>query len=183
MPVIMSPYAVSSVPGSTAYANTLFDTVCAPAFVTTDAELVPAVLTRKSPVPTVRIPDVWVATQFPLAKSITAPEARKRSENDSAAVPSAALSLLVGAMSVMKRGEVCIATTVPEPVRVYSPNTPALSYRMQVVVPLFITVVPTVRLLGPAEPVAPVGPVLPVAPVAPVGPVGPSGPVAPVAPV
>ncbi len=37
-------------------------------------------------------------------------------------------SLAIGVVrSVTKLGEVCIATTVPEPVSVYSPSTPALS--------------------------------------------------------
>src|SRR5216684_2792324 len=47
---------------------------------------------------------------------------------------------------VINEGFVCITATVPVPVNVYSPNTPALSYNMRVVVPLVIAVVPTTKL-------------------------------------
>ena len=55
---------------------------------------------------------------------------------------------------VVKAGEVCMATTVPVPVSVYSPTTPALSYRILVVVPLVMVVVPT--LIGEKAYKAPV---------------------------
>ena len=70
--------------------------VWVPPTVTTLAVLVPAVVTRRSPVPTVRIPVVCVATQSVLAKCSVPPEARKRSAHPSEEVPRAATSLVVG---------------------------------------------------------------------------------------
>ena len=51
-------------------------------------------------------------------------------------------------ISVTNVGDVCIAATVPVPVSVYSPTTPALSYRMRVDVPEVIVVVPIIRAPG-----------------------------------
>lgn len=48
----------------------LLVSVCVPPTVTTDAEFVPAVVTRKSPVDAVMIPVEWVSTASPLPKSI-----------------------------------------------------------------------------------------------------------------
>ena len=51
--------------------------------------------------------------------------------------------LAVPRTGVVSDGEFCIATTVPLPVRVYSPKTPALSYKILVVVPPVIVEEPT----------------------------------------
>src|ERR1043166_6886288 len=52
-------------------------------------------------------------------------------------------------VGVTKVGEVVIAT-LPEPLTVYSPSVPALSYSTLVVVPLAMALVPTVRLAAGA---------------------------------
>lgn len=69
--------------------------------VTTDALLVQAVETLKSPVETVSIQDECVTTEFPLEKFNTAPLAKNKSENCNAVVPNAAQSLLVGVSPVV----------------------------------------------------------------------------------
>ncbi len=63
---------------------------------------------------------------------MTPPDAKKRSEKAVPDAPSAPESLDVArtegvVMEVTNVGAVAIATTVPDPVRVYSPSTPALS--------------------------------------------------------
>ncbi len=83
---------------------------------------------------------------------------------------------------VTNTGDVDNGTTVPLPVVVYSPTTPALSYNTLVDVPEVIVVVPIVIVLGPVAPVAPAEPVGPVAPFEPFDPAAPVGPVAPVGP-
>lgn len=70
--------------------------VCVPPTVTTLAVFVPAVVTLRSQVETVTIPVLCVNTASPLAKFITAPDARNRSENDNVVVPSAAPSFDIG---------------------------------------------------------------------------------------
>lgn len=70
--------------------------VCVPPTVTTLAILVPAVVTRKSPVETVKMPDEWVRTVFPLEKLRTAPEARNRSAQETVEDPNADPSFVAG---------------------------------------------------------------------------------------
>jgi hypothetical protein len=55
--------------------------VCAPPTVTTDAVLAPAFVTRRSPVPMVRMPEECVRTTLLLSKLIVVPVSRKRPEN------------------------------------------------------------------------------------------------------
>ena len=67
----------------------LLVSVCVPPTVTTDAALVPAVVTRRSPPPlpaTVRTPALWVSVASPAFQLMTPAEARNRFEN---AVPDA----------------------------------------------------------------------------------------------
>jgi hypothetical protein len=62
--------------------------VWVPPTVTTEVLLVPAVVTRRSPVPTVRTPVEWVATQSPFSILSTKPVLPKRFCQPSAVVPS-----------------------------------------------------------------------------------------------
>ena len=78
--VIESPVAVAAPSDGaviTGLVNVLLVRVCVPPTVTAEAELVPAVVTRRSPVPIVKIPLVCVSTRFPVSTLLTAPAARR----------------------------------------------------------------------------------------------------------
>jgi len=91
----------------------LLVSVCVPPTVTTEAVFVPAVVTRKSPVPTVRIPAEWVATQSVLAKCRVPPEARYKSDQPSAVVPRVAVSFVAGLAEVVKVEAPATARVLP----------------------------------------------------------------------
>jgi hypothetical protein len=85
--------------------------VCVPPTVTTDAEFVPAVVTRRSPVDIVSIPEECVKTAFPLSKLMTAPVSKKRSSQATvpeprSAPPSEDGSKLVPTVAVLRTGDV-----------------------------------------------------------------------------
>jgi hypothetical protein len=111
--------------------------VCVPPTVTTDAALVPAVVTRRSPVDIVRIPDEWVRIALPFPKLTKAPVAKNRSENEVAAAPSAALSFAVGSklvptVAVLRIGEVSVllvSVCVPPTVTTDAALVPAVVTR------------------------------------------------------
>jgi hypothetical protein len=64
-------------------------------------------------------------------------------------LPLMVVAVAAPSVGVVNTGEVVIAT-LPEPLTVYSPTTPALSYKTFVVVPEVITVVPIVMPDEPA---------------------------------
>lgn len=106
--------------------SVLLVSVCVPPTVTTLAAFVPAFVTRRSPVPTVRIPVECVAIQSLFAILMTAPDARKRSENESDVVPSAAPSFVVGVIPVVIVGDVSThAEAVEAPVNVLAASVRA----------------------------------------------------------
>ena len=132
VPVMLVPTRVEGVPRlgvvKTGEVKVLLVSVCVPPTVTTEAAFVPAVVTRKSPVPTVRIPAEWVATQSALAKCRVPPEARYKSDQPSAVVPRVAVSFVAGLAEVVK---------------VEAPVTPRVLPR--VVAPVMLAVPATVR--------------------------------------
>jgi hypothetical protein len=79
--------------------------VCVPPTVTTDAAFVPAVVTRRSPVETVKTAAECVMTEFPLSKLMRAPVSKKRSSHATvpdprSAPPSASGNAAVFAVTV-----------------------------------------------------------------------------------
>jgi len=130
VPVMLVPTRVEGVPRSgvvkTGEVKVLLVSVCVPPTVTTEAAFVPAVVTRKSPVPTVRIPAEWVATQSVLAKCRVPPEARYKSDQPSAVVPRVAVSFVAGLAEVVKVEAPVTERVLPRvvaPVRLAVPAT------------------------------------------------------------
>ena len=128
------PLAVSPVP-MTGEVRVLFVSVCVPPTVTAEAAFVPAVVTRRSPVLTVKMPLLCVITALPLATLMTAPVARCRSLKPSEVVPSAAASLVVGWSTASK---LCAL-----PLKVFAPvevmKVPVLAAKVLAALPLAVS--------------------------------------------